>query len=434
MSGSMKLETVAIVSTGTEILQGMYPDTNAQWLAKELCALGLRVVAETVAPDDGECVETAVRFAMRRADLVVCSGGLGPTGDDVNCAVFARCCGAALVEDKKVLAMIAEHFARRGMDVPSGNDSQAMVPEGATVFYNEWGTAPGWFLPCAAERGMKFADGTGSAALMALPGPPSELKPMFAAYARELLAKRVCGARFSRTHILHIYGYPESEIGARVAGLFGARGDVDYTILARPNGIDLCMTGHAASREALDELIAEVEAQTLAAVPANSVYGADDETLPAVVGAMLAARGETVCTAESCTGGLISKMLTDVSGSSVWFGHGYVTYANSAKMQMLGVREGTLGTHGAVSAETACEMAEGARVRSGATYALATTGVAGPTGARDEKPVGLVYTALATPEGTTVKKNNFLFGREGNRVHSAMTALNMLRLHLLSKK
>jgi len=425
-----QFKTVAIVSTGTEILQGMYADTNAQWLAQRLCGLGLRVVAETAAPDDAACVESALRFAARRADLVICSGGLGPTGDDVNCEILSRVFGAKLVYDNHVHDMIVERFSRRGVEVPTGNDKQSYVPEGASVFYNDWGTAPGWFLSPADERGVS-GDDVVAAAAIALPGPPKELKPMFDRYVPEILAERLSGDLFVRTHTLHIYGYPESEIGTYVSQMFRARSDVDFTILARPMGIDLRITGHAATVEALDALIDEVERETVSLLPRNAVYGTDNVSLAEVVGDLLKSRGEWVSTAESCTGGLISKFLTDVPGSSSWFECGYVTYANSAKMLMLDVSADTLSTYGAVSEETAREMAASARRLSGTDYALATTGIAGPGGGSDTKPVGLVYIALATSTEVIVKKQVFLFDRELNRVHAALTALNMLRGYMM---
>lgn len=419
--------TAAIVSTGTEILQGMYPDTNAQWLAQQLCALGLRVVAMTQAPDTPAGVDAALRFAASRADLVVCSGGLGPTLDDVNREVFAHAGGANLVFDAKVLSMIHERFSARGRAVPAGNDCQAWVPEGATIFYNDWGTAPGWFLPSIAERNLENPQAV-TAAILALPGPPMELQPMFARWALPLLRGRVSGgAQVVRTRTLHIYGYAESVIGTCVAPFFNMRDDVVFTILVRPMGIDLRLTANAASEAQCDAIIADVEAQVCAAVPDDAVFGADSDTLAQVVGELLIAKNLTVTTAESCTGGLIAKMLTDTPGSSAYFKEGCVAYENSVKENRLGVRPETLATYGAVSEETACEMAEGARRKTGADYAVAATGIAGPDGATDGKSVGLVYVAVAGPSGTQVLRHVFLFDREGNRTHAALSALALLR-------
>lgn len=384
------------------------------------------------APDEAAPTEAALRFAASVADVVVCTGGLGPTEDDVNREVFAAVFGCRLVTDARALEMMRERFAARGhASMPEHNARQALVPEGATVFQNRWGTAPGYFLPPAAERGVAAEGGTVAAALVALPGPPREMMPMFESDAEPLLRARSAGAGFVRTRTLHTFGRPESSINACTRDLFRRDPGVIFTLLAKPYGVDIRITARGATPEEMIDRLDRFERLVVERVGEEDLYGRDEETLQAVAGRMLLERGESVATAESCTGGLLAKLLTDQSGSSAWFGQGWVTYSNEAKERLLGVGRETLERFGAVSRETAREMALRARELSGAAYALSITGIAGPTGGTPEKPVGLVYIGLADRDGVVVSEQRFLSDRDHNRLLSALTALDMLRRRLL---
>lgn len=426
------ISTAAILSTGTELVQGLYADTNARWLAEQLCAEGVEVKLLAASPDDGGELESLLSYVGSRVDLVVCSGGLGPTADDVNRQVFSKVFHAPLKLDEKAAAMIRERFARRGRSMPESNLVQAMVPRGAFVLYNEWGTAPGFFLPPAEERMGESARGVVPAALLALPGPPRELYPMFRQLAMPLLRERLSARRYVRVRTLHTFGAPESELGEYVKDLFASTPDYAYTMLAKPHGVDIRIVVRGQTCEDVETRLREWEEKTRARLPAPLVYGVDDETMASVVARLLIERHLRFACAESCTGGLLAKLLTDVAGSSAFFLGGWVTYSNEAKTRELGVAPQTLQRWGAVSEATAREMAQGALHRSGADLAVAITGIAGPSGGSPQKPVGTTYIALATPHTTQVRHDCFAGDREFNRVRAALTALNWVRLAVTS--
>ncbi|MBX7244551.1 MAG: competence/damage-inducible protein A [Candidatus Sumerlaeaceae bacterium] len=427
MTNFRALHRAAIISTGTEILQGLYADTNARYLAEQLSGLGMDVVLTAAAPDEAEELETLLRHAAARADLIICSGGLGPTEDDVNRDVFAKVFGVELVRDEKAVAMMRQRFESRGRTMPERNEVQALIPKGAQTFYNEWGTAPGFFLPPEAPRLAP-----GHCALMALPGPPKELAPMFEKDGLTVLGERAGGGKlFVRTRTVHTFGVAESELGTLTRDLFRRDPAVKYTILAKTYGVDFRITARATTREEMNARIAAFEAETRSRVGEKCIYGADTTTMPEAVAALLLEKKATVAAAESCTGGLVSKMLTDISGSSAYLRESYVVYANEAKERILGVKAETLATHGAVSEETAREMADGVRRVSGADFGISVTGIAGPTGGTDDKPVGLTFVGLSSAHKTIAMRHVFLADREQNRNLAALTALNLLRRELL---
>jgi nicotinamide-nucleotide amidase len=433
MTAHAKFRKAAILSTGTEIMQGLYADTNAQHLAAALAPLGIEVAAIAAAPDDAAQIEASLRFLASQADLVICSGGLGPTEDDVNREAFARVFGARLVRDDEAVSRMRERFAARGRTMPENNEVQAMVPEGATVFQNEWGTAPGFFLPAAEERGGGTAVGESVAArcaLIALPGPPKEMIPMLRTRVLPLLSERRAGGAFVSTRTIHTFGRPESELNECTRDLFRRDPAVVFTILAKGHGVDFRVTARAANEDTMNRHLSTFEELVRERVGTKSIYGVDDDTMASVTARMLLAAGRTVATAESCTGGLVAKFLTDIPGSSAYMLQGWVTYTDESKKRQLGVAHATLELHGAVSEETAREMAEGARCASGAYYAVALTGIAGPDGGTDEKPVGLVYIALAMPEETKVHRSRFLGDREQVRLLASLTAIDMIRRNL----
>lgn len=424
--------TAAIISTGTEILQGLYPDTNARFLAEQLTAMGVEVKLIAAAPDEITEIENILRFAASKADLVICSGGLGPTVDDVNRFVYAQVFGLTLERDEKAIGMMRERFIRRGRGaMPASNEVQGMVPRESVVFYNEWGTAPGFFVPPLDERGENAGQQGANAALVALPGPPKEMMPMFEKYLRPILAGRTGGRRYARTRTIHTYGQAESSVNDRLKDLFTSDSRVRVTILAKVYGIDLRVHASATDEMTVENLIQQFEQQVRERLGPEEVYGVDEDTLAVAVAKLLWDRNETLALAESCTGGLVAKLLTDIPGSSAYLKQGYIVYANEAKQQVLGVPADLLEKHGAVSREVAMAMARGARENAATNYAIAITGIAGPGGGSAEKPVGLTYIAIANGDHCWCAEINFTGDRELNRLWAAQSALAMLRQHLL---
>ncbi len=422
------IKRAALLSTGSEILQGQYADSNARYLAEKLTLAGVTVTAIISAPDDPQAIEKALCFAAANADLVICTGGLGPTLDDVNRFVFERVFQRPLCRDEVAIEGMGRRFLTSGKGpMPEANEVQALLPEGCVPLYNRWGTAPG-FLIAPDGRGDLPCCG-----LLALPGPPSEMMPMLDQLAMPALRKYLSAARIGGIRTIHTYGHPESLIGSLIADLFQPSPGIEFTILAKQHGVDLRIRAMADSQGEVDEMLANYEQQVRVRLDPAMIYGLDDDTLASAVGKLLKERGAWVTTAESCTGGLVAQMLTDVAGSSAYVGECHVTYSNTAKTRVLGVKPETLDAVGAVSEEVAIEMAEGARRVSGADYAISVTGVAGPDGGTPGKPVGLVYISVAGPGGAATTKNHFQGNRAGNRLQSAQTALNMIRLILTAK-
>ncbi len=420
------INRVALLSTGSEILQGQYADSNARFLAETLTLSGIAVTTIIAAPDDPQAIEHALRFAATNADLVICTGGLGPTLDDVNRFVFERVFNRKLLRDETAIQAMGRRFLTRGKGpMPETNEVQALLPDGCSPFYNRWGTAPGFLI---------YPTGTGDlphCGLLALPGPPSEMMPMFNELAMPVLQKYLPAGRIGGIRTIHTYGHAESQIGALVADLFQPSPGIEFSILAKQHGVDLRVCAVGTSQQEIDARLNEYEQLIRSRLQPEMIYGLNDDTLASAVGALLKKANAWVTTAESCTGGMVAQMLTEIPGSSAYVGECHVTYSNEAKTRVLGVKAKTLDTVGAVSEQVAIEMAEGARQVSGAGYAISVTGIAGPGGSKADKPVGLVYISVAGPRGTTTTKNHFLEDRAGNRRQSAQTALNMLRLALL---
>ncbi len=418
-----------IISTGTEILQGHYPDTNAQWLSRELLAMGLQATRHTAISDDPEALRDGLALAAQQADLILMTGGLGPTADDLNREIVAETFGRKLIEDARALEEIRERFEKRGRKMPPSNVVQALIPEGAEVLYNAWGTAPGFYL-----RPMETSPS--QATLVALPGPPREMNPMFKTLARPLIIRDFSASRRElRTLTLHTVGLPESHINERIRDLFGADPRVNVALLAGKWRVDVRLTLQAATPEEDDQLAAEWRDEILERVGPDNVFGFDETGFEESVGQLLRERKQTLATAESCTGGLIAKRMTDTAGSSDYFLEGFVTYSNQAKIGRLGVPKDLIETHGAVSAEVAEAMAIGAKKVSGADWALSVTGIAGPGGGSAEKPVGLVYFGWVTPEGEVRSKRIMGFtDRAANRELASVTGLDILRRAILRQE
>jgi len=409
----MKIEIIAV---GSELLTPFFLDTNSLYLTRRLNDLGLDPSWKTVVGDDPGDLETALRDALGRAELLLVMGGLGPTGDDLTREVLAGVLGRTFRLDETILAGIRERFLRRGKEMPESNRKQALVIDGAEVLENRNGTAPGQWLMSGTSR------------IVLLPGPPRELEPMCEAGVWPRLASSSSG--FLVRRILKTAGLTESEAEVRIRDLYPDQKDVRLTVLASPGQIELHLSARSAgsraeAQAALDGLTASLRARL-----GERVFSDSGEDLEQVVGRLLRAAGKTLVAAESCSGGLIAERITRIPGSSDYFLEGAVTYSNAAKIRVLGVPAGLIEAHGAVSAEVATAMAAGFRARTGADLGISATGIAGPGGATADKPRGLVFNALAWDGGTSVERNVFFGGREHVRFQASQKALDLVRIHL----
>ncbi len=414
-----------IISTGTEILQGHSPDRNAQWLSGRLLELGLSVARHMALPDDKMALKAAIAQAAREADLIITTGGLGPTVDDLNRFVFSEIWQSPLEEHAESVERIEERFSKRGRTMPASNKIQAMIPANAVVLANDNGTAPGFYL--------KPHSWDVRATLIALPGPPREMTLMFEQQAQALLL-RDFGAhrRPLRTLTFHTLGLPESYINECVKDIYNVDPLVNLAMLAKMGQVDIRLTLRGYDDESNRSLEEKWRGWIRERICQDAIYGEETQTLTAVVAGLLRQRGQTVATAESCTGGKLAARLTDLPGSSMFMREGFVTYSNEAKNARLGVPSVLIDRHGAVSPETATAMAVGARRAAVSDWAVSITGIAGPDGGTEEKPVGLVYFGLATPDGKTrTVQQNFLGDRDDIRRQATFMALDILRRGLL---
>ena len=408
--------TAELIAVGTELLLGNIANTDAQMISQGLSQLGINVYYHTVVGDNPQRVRQAVDIARGRADILITTGGLGPTCDDLTKVAVAQAFGKELVYHEPSAQRIRERFAQRGTPVTENNFQQAMVPEGCTVLDNDWGTAPG------------VAFQAGGTHVLMLPGPPRECAMMFRHRALPYLQKLSDGVIASRT--VKTFGIGESAAEALLRDLMNALHNPTLAPYAKPTGTELRITAHAPTREEALRLIAPVEEQ-VKAILGDKVIGVDVDSLEEVCFALLKDRGLTVGTAESCTGGLLAKLLTDLPGSSAVFRGGVVSYTNGVKAGLLGVPQDLLDRYGAVSPQVAEAMARGAKASLGCDIALSTTGVAGPDADDRGNPIGLVYLGLAW--GAQSRVTEFRAGpveRERVRRQAAQTALDLLRRHL----
>lgn len=413
-TGKLRIESLAI---GDELLDGRIADKNTQDLGDALAALGLELQGARTVPDQRATIVAAVREASARADIVVTSGGLGPTTDDITAECVAEAAGAGLRLDEASFDKIKAMFALRGIPMPESNRRQAMLPSTSMTLDNEQGTAPGFVTPI------------GDAQVWSFPGVPREYHHLLADRLLPRIRERLVAGGEAPVLVrrtLRTLGLAESAVGERLASLSADNPDVRVQYRAAFPEILVRLvvegTDRAACEARADQLLDRARADIGA-----SVYGTGDDPLEVRVLRLLEARGETLATAESCTGGLVAKLLTDVPGSSSVVIGGVVSYANSAKTGVLDVDTALLEAHGAVSAEVATAMAAGARARFGSTWSVAITGVAGPSGGTADKPVGLVWFAVAGPHGVEATKKRFPdFGRGRIREMAAATALRLL--------
>ena len=410
-----------IIAVGSELLTPFRTDTNSLYLTEQLNQLGIEVTFKSVVGDNLRRLVAAAQHALFRSEIVIFSGGLGPTEDDLTREAVAEALGLALQRDPEIVTRLEERFAARGWKMAPNNVKQADILEGATVLPNANGTAPGQWLSGKFDGRERI--------IVLLPGPPHELKALFAAEVRERLRAKVPPA-FLATRVLKVAMLGESQVDARIAPIYKLHSDVDTTILAGAGEIQLHFTARAETADAaqhrVDEVAGEVEDEL-----DDFVFSRNGESLEQIVGYWLQMRNATVAVAESCTGGLLAERITSVSGSSRYFLGGAVVYSNELKTEFAGVPADMIERHGAVSREVAAALAEGIRYRCESTFGVGVTGVAGPSGGTAEKPVGLVFHAVASDRGTEVVQRNFPGDRKRIRWFASTMALDMLRRKLM---
>ena len=407
---------VFVLNTGTEILLGDVRDAHLSFIAQQILALGLRVMEQRTVPD-GAAIGDALRGIFPRADLIFVTGGLGPTSDDITRDIVAELLGLELVRDEGVFRSIQDRLNLRKIKITPSILRQADVPRGAQVLPNEFGTAPGFFLRAGVSAKHTSPD------LFVLPGPPRELQPMFVKHVIPILHSIIPPQAVQR-RIYRLAALGESVVESRVGEALLAIPGLEVGYCARPGEVDLRIVGDA-------EALVRGESIVLDSLGPH-IFTSADEPIEEVLIKKLAEKRKTLTVAESCTGGLLANRLTNVSGASEAFLAGYVTYANAAKSDVLHVPEEMIVQHGAVSAEVAKTMAEGALKRAGADYALSTTGIAGPTGGSEDKPVGTVFVGMANVDGK-ISAHKFFFptDRETFKQMVAQVAFEMLRKALL---
>lgn len=415
---------VEILAVGDELLLGATVDTNASWIAQRLAREGIRVARKTTVGDDDGAIGDALSAALRRTRVVLCTGGLGPTRDDLTRDAVARVYGREQHLDEGWMAVLRERYATRGIPMPEVNRVQAMLPDGALLLHNANGSAPGVALD---------DDALGLTILM--PGVPSEMRGLMDSHVVPLLLQRMRAARPIQSRMLRTAGISEAALAERIDDIALDLAPLSLAFLPQVAGVDLRLTCGSDVPDA--DALLDRAVERLADRLTDNVYARDDSDLATVVGRMLRAGGLKLALAESCTGGLLSKRMSDEPGASDYLLATFVTYHNDAKRQFLGVRSETLAMHGAVSEQCAREMAEGARTATGADVAVSVTGIAGPGGGSEEKPVGTVWYAVALEPGVAQRlgraeptiARRFIHpgGRSDVRDRAAQTALDMLR-------
>jgi nicotinamide-nucleotide amidase len=409
-----------IVATGDELMSGAVVDSNSATISRRLRDHGVLVRRKTMVGDGEQDIETALREASARVPIVIVTGGLGPTEDDRTAACAARLAGVTVERNAEALAHVKEMFRRFGREMPPNNEKQADLPKGSEILANPVGTAVGFAMNLP-----------GGARAFFTPGVPREMEKML----EEQILPRVDAIRTAKgattalaTRVVKSYGLGESKVEMELSGVKWAE-EITVGYRAKFPEIHLRLYAEGAA-DRLAPALQRAEASIRERLGVR-VFGVDDDTMASVVGALLKKKGWTISVAESCTGGLLGSLITEIAGSSEWFDRGFVTYSNAAKTALLGVKAATIAEHGAVSEPVVREMAAGAREKSGSPIALAITGVAGPGGGTPEKPVGTVWIACATPDTVDARKLQFPGDRERVRLAAAYAAMDLARRHLV---
>ena len=406
-----------IIATGSELLSGGVLETNSLFLSEGLLLLGVETAFKTVVGDNEKDMEEAVKLGLQRADVVLITGGLGPTEDDITRKVVAKIAKKRLILNDDALAAIKAVLSSKGKEYLVANDRQALIPAGARILRNPVGIAPGFYLK---EEG-KF--------LAVIPGVPQEARAMFNEGLRQALEEHVSGKLFIRRRVLRTCGMSEAAVNQAIQDVL-KQGRPAVGLTAKETGVDVRILVKDSNSERSQAILERTEAAIRNKL-GDAVYAVDDQEMEEVVGALLKQRRLRLSTAESCTGGLISGRITNIPGSSEYFERGVVVYSNLSKTELLGVPKELIERHGAVSREVAVAMAKGIRQASHADLGLAVTGIAGPGGGAKDKPVGLIFTALASAHDVKVKEHVFLGTRDQIRLKSSQMALDMVRRYLI---
>ncbi|MCA6072837.1 MAG: competence/damage-inducible protein A [Endomicrobium sp.] len=422
---------IELVCTGSELLAGKI-NIDAAYIGSKLATIGLDLSSVVDVGDKKQDLLQEFKRAFERSDIIITTGGLGPTFDDITVETAAECLNLETYSDEKVLKSIKEYFAKRAITaMPKINERQASIIKGAKVLENRFGTAPGQML----HFEFKYGDRRLRKTLFLLPGPPSEMKPMFEENVEPFLKSYSVGIRKNTT--LRVFGISESAVVEKIKPVMeeaqlGYGQSVEFGILANDSIVDVKFSVSGKDELFVDETASKLKFE-INNVLEDNIFGCDNDTLASVVGRLLLEKNKTVSFAESCTGGKVAAAITDVAGSSLYFKNSVVAYSNESKIKLLGVKEETLIKFGAVSGETAKEMAEGILKLSDCDYALSITGIAGPGGATKEKPVGLVYVGFADKKKTESFKFNFNGLRESIRERTVNTVLDLLRRKLIAQ-
>ena len=418
--------TVHIINIGDELLIGQVVNTNASWMAEELNKRNIKVTNISVISDGADDIRTQLDRSLSEADVVLITGGLGPTKDDITKTVLCNYFGDTLVRHQPTYDNVKKFFDRRGLPFTEINQAQALVPSKCKVILNEVGTAPCmvFTIPQATfkQPSPKKTDTSAEKIVISMPGVPFEMKWLMQNSVLPLLEERLGSQAIVHKTIL-TFGIGESFLADKIADWEDALpAHIKLAYLPEAGKVRLRLSAYGADKAQLEQEVAERIEMLKLIIDAN-IYGYDDETISSVIGKLLNQKGATVATAESCTGGLIGNVITEVSGSSAYYKGGIIAYSNELKERLLDVRHETLEQYGAVSEETAIEMARGCLAVTGADYAIATTGISGPTGATEEKPLGLVYVAIASHEEVVCNRYVFTTTRQQHQQRTANQAL-----------
>jgi nicotinamide-nucleotide amidase len=409
---------IEIMAVGSELLTPHFQDTNSLYLTQRLNDLAMEVSFKTIVGDDWDDLTQRIQESLHHADIIIAMGGLGPTRDDITREAFATVLERKLIFKEALLKKIEARFKRRRLSMPLVNKRQAYIIDGAQVLENKNGTAPGLWLDRKEQ------------AIILLPGPPQELKPMFEASVWPRLQK--LRTNHVARRILKTAGLTESKIESLIFDVYPKAPYLKLTTLAYPGQIEIHMTGHSKESQGQAERRVKKLENTIISRLKDNVFSMSGEELEEVVGKLLRLNKKTLSAAESCTGGFLGHRITNVPGSSEYFAESVVAYSNEAKKKLLDISLNLIEKYGAVSSQVAQAMARAIKEKARTSYGLAISGIAGPTGGTPEKPVGLVYTALAWDKGSKVSKNLFLGNREAIKLQSSQKALDMLRRHLLA--
>jgi len=410
-----------IICIGSELLLGTV-NTNGPYITEKLATIGIKVNRAISVGDERKELENVLTESIKRSDILIITGGLGPTFDDITRDAVSKVLNKKLIFDKEVMSSIATYFAKLNKQMPKVNDRQAYILEGAKAIENTVGTAPGQIIVLKNKL------------IFLLPGPPRELKPMVEKILIPYLRKNR-GQGILKVKTLHTIGMPESLVEEKIRDIVELErkleeGGIEFSILAHVTGIDIKIKVYGTDEMLVDQTISNIKKEFYGALKEN-IYGEDNQTMESVIGELLIRKRKTLAVAESCTGGLLANRITNVSGSSTYFIEGAVTYSNESKMRVLGVKEETLKQFGAVSEQTATEMAAGIKKTSGADYGISTTGIAGPQPSSTGKPIGLVFIALVSNDKQIVQQFNFAGSRIDIKTKISTAALDMLRRNLI---